>query len=230
MRKTFFIYKGLIITEVLWLLMVGGLLYAIFIYGIKIELSFERVAGLVLGLALCLVILWNAITRLSYTISIKENYLIERGIFSKKRWVLLSEITRIKRREHNLLFDSRGQKSFIVDIVDRIRSALFWLSRGRAKAYSSIAMLDFVGGPRNFPRFPINPKIVDSLIQLKPKISVDQNVADLLTTAARKKLKLKLTVVERIGLWVWRIVVGVLILLVLGIVLFPLGFRLLDFL
>jgi|SRR3989344_4164530 len=214
-NKTYHLYRGLVLVETLTVLIFACLLWAFIYYKPHIDLTVRSVGGIVLAIGLYLLVIYNYILRISYRIVLRDGVLIEKGIFSKKRIVPVSSVHGVMRRSYSILIDDEGiENKEIKNVIEKIRYYILLASRGKMNMYSYIPMISFVGGPKNFPTHPINPKIIESLVDIKSTIKVDNNLSDLLPGYLRKKLGLKLTIVEYVGLWIWRFVVTLLVIVI----------------
>lgn len=205
-KKRFGLYKGLIMIAIF-----GVLLLCFFLIFLINYIPYVS-NTLFWNLLIIFLIIFSlpSISTASYRLIVVGDKIEEKGWLSPKRVISIQSINSIEKFNYNfknyitdyLELDDSKQK-----ILNQIFFAIFVATRFRYNPYASMPMISFRGDipMKLFPLHPINPKIVEVLLEINPKISVDSALVDILPAGLRNKLGIKLTIIDQVGLWLWRI-------------------------
>jgi hypothetical protein len=210
MRKTFHIYVGLATQDIM--IFAGGIL------AVYANLEYAKINGsasiyLFLSISLFLLGLYLVVKHFSYKITIQDGILKESGWKSGNREININSVKTIIKGNYNLFFRKIEDNS---NIIPRVIGLI--LSAGTINTLIEMPMLLFVGDfpeKSDFPKHPINPKIVDELIQINPNIKINHSVIDLISNKVKKDKKMKMSAADRLGLWLWRFLGFLLFILIL---------------
>ncbi len=187
-----------------------NLIVVLFILFFGISVSGGSLLAWILFVTVLLITLIPVITLLTYGLVVGGSVVEERGWVGPRRVVDAQKIYSIKELDYalvnsykgNLLVSKSGQ-----ELSQKIFLALAIISRFRFNPFIVVPMISFEGDfqANSFPLHPISPKIIETLLEINPNITVDSALADILPTRLRKRLGIKLTIVDQLGLWLSRI-------------------------
>lgn len=194
-KKYYFLYGGLLFTDLVSFVWFAVLIPLLFEY---YGLHLPYLPAFIVSLA---VILLLASKRLTYHLKVVDSKsIIEGGFFSKGRSINISDIRSIK---HNDFVPYRYDLRY---------------------TFVPMPMINFEMSPGSlnevFPKYPISPRVLYSIIAINPDVSIDPALKDILPGEIRKKYGIKLNIVDAIGLWIWRVLLTILLSVVAIIVLF----------
>jgi len=216
MKKTFRSYRYIFWSDTIGLLLPFSILAITLSYLIgEFNSSYPQIICDILKILLVVIFLLyisiTSVIRLNYRIVLDGNELKQKGFFWGDRAILVSDISEIRRRDYDSMHLPKG-KGLLEKILMPMRVALSFL--GLFARNSDIPMIAF-DGHSNFPVIPVNPKLIDAIILVKPDVKVSPKLIDLLSNETIKKLGMKRTLVDKIGYFIWRGCVAILIPLLL---------------
>jgi hypothetical protein len=233
MTKTFRVYRGLFLTDVIWVgFMCGLTTYVLLNFSIP-NLILERGAVKVVGAllfftVLSVVSLLSFILHLSYRIKINDTYLKEYGFMSKKREIEIKSIQSINRDYYDWMDQLGGNVSknqalssflWVVTYIYAFILIPFISQKGGSGGGSvGVSLPTFsltISGEKFYFLHPVNPRMIEAIVLMNPNVEVDPTLADILPNKLRKKLGIKFSVTDKIGFWIWRILLSILFLFIL---------------
>lgn len=204
-KKTFRIYSGIILIDLIFLSIFS--LYIIFFNKIPRNLASDlfMVVFMIFGIYMFL-------RHISFKLEIINNEVIkESALFSEEKQIKISEIKKISRGYYSLFTYSREKGE---NFLPRLLMLIF--SQGKLNPFSAIAMISLKD---DFPSMPVSFKIIEAIYDLNSNVNIDKQLNDFIPGSIRKKIGIKLTVTDKIGLWLWRVLTLILVVIVLGIIL-----------